>query len=363
MRRWPGAARLPPGRLAAAPAGPACGAGLVGVALVGVARGGVGLVRLRRVVGSGRLRGRALSSGLAQPRGRAATALAAGARAPASHYSLRALARHLRAMPNSVSVVEISIPVARLRGLSDEQRYTYYLLGLVFNELICLRKLISFSFQQRGDDMRPVRLNPETSQTLLLFRLACAKVYEARKKLNSKEVSTVLRRDVWPHWPKGADVLKSVNKAVADADWITRVRNGIGFHYPEMAEWKPFITPTDQWVDDVIFAGPETGNHFYDASESVARHHMFGFEAAMDAKQVRRIVEEMIELLGKMCELVDGCISCFVAEHLVDARSVGRKVHSVSAPKYSAQRIPFWTEMSSMKKQKLRQRSPLRSKG
>lgn len=253
-------------------------------------------------------------------------------------------------MPNSVSVVEISVPLSRLRELSDEQRYAYYLLGFVFNELICLRKLISFSFQQRGDDMRPVRLNAETSQTLLLFRVACAKVWEAHKKLNSKEVSSVLRRDVWPHWPGGPDALKKVNKAVDDADWITRVRNGIGFHYPTMAQWKPYITPTEQWVDDVIYAGPETGNHFYDASESVARHHMFGFETAMEGEEVRRIVEEMIDLLGAMCNVVEGCISCFVGEHLVDAGKMGAQVHPVYAPKYEAQRIPFWTEMSSMKK-------------
>lgn len=257
-------------------------------------------------------------------------------------------------MPNSVQVIELRVPIDRVRSLSEGQRYTYYLLGFIFNELMCLRKLISFSLQQRGADMRPVRLNAETSQILLLFRIACAKLWEAQLKLNSKEVSGVLRKDVWPHWPAGAAALKAVNKAVSDAEWLPRVRNGLGFHYPSVTDWRAYIAPTDDWVDDIIYAGPETGNHFYDAAESVAKHHMFGFDAPMQPEQVKRTIEEMISLLGKMSDVVEESLGTFIANHLLAQDPLGGPVHAISAPKYTEQRIPFWTEMSGAKKRAAR---------
>lgn len=257
-------------------------------------------------------------------------------------------------MPNSVQVIEFRVPIDRVRRLSDAQRYTYYLLGFIFNELMCLRKLISFSLQQRGADMRPVRLNAETSQILLLFRIACAKLWEVQLKLNAKEVSSVLRKDVWPHWPDGAGALKAVNAAVSNAEWLPRVRNGLGFHYPTLGQWKAYITPTDDWVDDIIYSGAENGNHFYDASESVAKHHMFGFEAPMKPEQVKQTIDEMVALLGLVSNVVEESVGVFIANHLLPDDPLDGPVHAISAPKYTEQRIPFWTEMSGAKKRKSR---------
>ena len=253
-------------------------------------------------------------------------------------------------MPNSIQIIEFRVPIDRVRELSDTQRYMYYLLGFIFNELMCLRKLISFGLQQRGADMRPVRINAETSQTLLLFRIACAKLWEAQLKLNSKEVSDVLRKDVWPYWAEGPAALKAVNKAVSDAQWLPRVRNGLGFHYPTLDQWNAYITPTDEWVDDIIYAGSENGNHFYDAAESIAKHHMFGLNSPMQPEQVKQTIDEMIGLLAKVSNVVEESLGTFISNHLLPSNPLGGPVHSISAPKYTEQRVPFWTEMSGVKK-------------
>jgi hypothetical protein len=258
-------------------------------------------------------------------------------------------------MPTSIEISEVRVPLARLRALNDHQRYTYYLLGFAYNELTFLRKLISFSLEKRNNDMRPVRMNAESSQTLMLFRLACGKFWEAHRKLNSKEIASVLRSDVFPYWVDGPQLLKTMNKSVAKATWLSTLRNTLGFHYPSLDDWKPYITPVDGWVDDVIYAGAEAGNLFYDAADSVARHHMFGYEPAKELRQVTAMVLEMIELLRVMTDFIDEGLGIFVTTHLIDSVSSVQK-HKLFAPAYSEQRIPFWMEMSEAKRRKKKSR-------
>jgi hypothetical protein len=39
----------------------------------------------------------------------------------------------------------LSVPLTAIKKLSDEQRFAYYLLGHIFNELMCLQKLVGFT--------------------------------------------------------------------------------------------------------------------------------------------------------------------------------------------------------------------------
>ena len=39
-----------------------------------------------------------------------------------------------------VEMYTLSVPLDAIKKLSDEQRFAYYLLGHIFNELICLKK-------------------------------------------------------------------------------------------------------------------------------------------------------------------------------------------------------------------------------
>jgi hypothetical protein len=256
-------------------------------------------------------------------------------------------------MPNSVDVLEIRLPIDKVRALTEEQRYTYYLLGFIYNELMCLRKLIAFTLQQVQSDKRPVRANPEWSQTLMLFRIACAKAWEAHLKLTSREIAAVLRTDIFLDWTEGRQTLKELNKVFTAAGWLAQLRNNLGFHYPTMAEWKPYTTPAENWVDDLIYAGPETGNVFYDASESVAKHHMFGHVDGSTLDQVKLMVDQMIDLLGRMTSFVEESLGRFVIAHFIEALP-DKPIHKISARGYLDQRIPFWLEMSKAKARKKR---------
>ena len=251
-------------------------------------------------------------------------------------------------MAQSISVLEVRISIEKIRAMSPEQRYSYYLLGFICNELTALRKLTSFALMQaRGGDTRPVRANADMSQVLMLFRIACAKAWEAHRKLNSREISHVLHTDLYPKWKEGPDLLRRLNKAVADADWLPHIRNTLAFHYPSMNEWKLQTTPDDRWVDDVLYLGTETGNTFYDAAETVVKHHMFS-ERAESVEQTAQMVDTMIDLLGLMTDFVENAVGTLITAKLIDTLPAGPR-HQLSAPSFFEMRLPFWTVMPNKK--------------
>jgi hypothetical protein len=252
-----------------------------------------------------------------------------------------------------VEVKRLTIPVAAVAGLSDEQRHFYYLFGLIYNESICLRKMISFSLNTHND-ARYFRSNSELSQTFFLFRVACSKVWEARLKLNSADVRQVLVQDVYPQWQEGPKEQKQLNK-ISGASWISDIRNGLGFHYPSLGDWKGLITPNAAWADDNIFLGTDPGNLYFDAPEQVIREQMFGPlpSGATGDQQMEKRVQQMVELLVQLNEFVENALGRFIATHLIptgEATPVGR----VAAPRLNEVSIPFWTRELSNPKSKRR---------
>lgn len=251
-------------------------------------------------------------------------------------------------MAHSIDVLEVRIPIEKIRTMSPEQRYTYYLFGFICNELTALRKLTVFALHQaQGGDTRPVRANAEMSQVLMLFRIACAKVWEAHQKMHSKAISHVMRTDVYPEWPEGPELMKQLNKAVADADWLTHIRNTLAFHYPSLSEWEPQTTPDHRWVDDLLYLGTESGNAFYDAAEHVVKHHMFKGHTE-SAEQVVQTVDEMINLLTLMTDFVEHAVGRLMTAKLIKTLPKGPR-HRLSAPSFVQTRLPFWTVMPKKK--------------
>jgi hypothetical protein len=74
----------------------------------------------------------------------------------------------------AVDMYEIRIPIAAVKKLSNEDRFSYYLRGHMFNEIISLQKIVGFALPKH-DDRRPARVRPEQAQAILLFRLASGK--------------------------------------------------------------------------------------------------------------------------------------------------------------------------------------------
>src|SRR4051812_23125457 len=129
----------------------------------------------------------------------------------------------------SVEMRELRIPIAAVKALSDADRYAYYILGHMFNELICLQKLIAYALPKH-DDRRNGRRKPELSQGLFLFRLASAKVWEAINALKRPALADLLQTKVFPKLDGGQARWEAMDAAIEAAPWLKEMRNGMGFH-------------------------------------------------------------------------------------------------------------------------------------
>ena len=195
----------------------------------------------------------------------------------------------------------LTVPLEAIKKLSDQQRFAYYLLGHIFNELMCLQKIVCFSMPKH-DDSRPARLRPELGQAMFLFRLASGKIWEASESIRkNKELATTLREDVLPRMPSGSARLKALNKAVSGAAWLSPLRNGMGFHYPTFERWSSHVVPDVSWVDDVVYLGDKSGNAYYDSAETVAQAWMFEQYGATDLNDaVDPLVTEPSRITSEM---------------------------------------------------------------
>lgn len=149
----------------------------------------------------------------------------------------------------------------------------------------------------KHDDRGPARVRPGHAQTLFLFRMAPSKICEAILTLRSKEIAGTLRNAILPRMADGPERLKALIAAINAARWLADMRNGMGFHFPSFVQWKPFTTSDHDWVDDVIFVGNQTGNTFYDASDSIAQHWMFRQYAPDVRAAIDPLINEVIGLL------------------------------------------------------------------
>lgn len=246
----------------------------------------------------------------------------------------------------SVEMYALDVPLKRIKELSDEQRFAYYLLGHIFNELMCLQKLVAFSLPKHNDQ-RPARFRPEIGQAMFLFRLACGKIWEASRAIReNKELATTLRRDVLPHMSDGKERLKELNAAITGASWLSPLRNGMGFHFPTFERWSNHVVPDESWEDDIIFFGDKTGNTYYDASDAVAQAWMFGQYGITELQNgVSPLIGEMIGLLKTMNSFLEDVIGVFIAEVILRGSMQRKLIGRVLAPEFEQVSIPFWTSM------------------
>jgi hypothetical protein len=240
----------------------------------------------------------------------------------------------------------LTVPLDTIKKLSDEQRFAYYLLGHIFNELMCLQKLVCFSLPKH-DDCRPARLRPELGQALFLFRLASGKIWEASKAIReTKALAKTLREDVLPQMPDGEIRLKQLNIAINSAPWLSSLRNGMGFHFPTFERWSTHVVPDESWIDDIVFLSDKSGNTYYDAADTVAQAWMFEQHTAGDPKSaIDPLIDQMIDLLRTMNTFLEDALGVFICQVILKGAGTRQPAGKVLAPEFSTVSIPFWTAM------------------
>ncbi|WP_157201675.1 hypothetical protein [Massilia sp. Root418] len=250
----------------------------------------------------------------------------------------------------SIKISKITIPVDKISSLSAHERYTYYVLGHVFNEMMTLQKLVGFAIPKHNDSRAP-RKSAEFAQLFMIFRLAASKIYEFKNIANGKEVKTSLDKLVFSKEPRLLDELRKFNKSVSGAAWLTRLRNGMGFHYPQFDEWVPYTTPDSGWVDDIVYVGEQTGNTFYDASASVALHWMFDKYRSENVRDsVMPLVDELIDMIKQLVNFLEAVVSTIILTLVPDAAP--QPLGKMLAPEHDKVSLPYWTHLAHMRRTK-----------
>ena len=262
----------------------------------------------------------------------------------------------------SVDVQKLVIPLEDIKSISDRDRYSYYLLGHMFNELMCLQELIFYALPRHGDT-RDYRRRPELAQAMFLFRVALSKISEVRKELKENNVlKSTFETQIFPHWVEGRQRLQRVDAALAAANWLSKLRTKVGFHFPTFKQWEPYVKPTETWEPDIIFLSRESGNVFYDASNDVVAHWMFsmyGVDEATDAiapmmvdevkKAIDPMIAQMIDLVTLMDSYLEDSIGVMIDKSIFRNHDMPVPCGPVVAPQFADVQIPFWTQMSPSK--------------
>ncbi|SCX61764.1 hypothetical protein [Nitrosospira sp. Nsp1] len=244
----------------------------------------------------------------------------------------------------NIPIYEIRIAVSAIETLTPHQRYTFYLLGHIFNELMCLQKLICFASPGHCDS-RPIRKLPETAQAFFLIRVAACKVWEAKKALKHKKTRIVLEASVLPHMTEGQKRFEGLLSTIEDAGWIGKMRNQFGFHYPCFTQWERVTTPTKEWIDDSIFGSERSGNTFYASSEAVAREWFFRQSDMIKPHfTVESMIDMMVDVLKNMNRFLEDVIAVYIADvlHVDTYQDAGE----ISGFDFESITIPFWTHLS-----------------
>ncbi|WP_143541736.1 hypothetical protein [Rhodoferax fermentans] len=250
----------------------------------------------------------------------------------------------------SVDMYELRVPLDAVKRLSDENRFSYYLLGHIFNELMSLQKIVSFALPKH-EDSRPARFRPENGQAMFMFRLASGKIREASKAIRmNKQLASTLHNLILPRMVDGQNRLVKLNAAIDAASWLIPLRNGMVFHFPSFEDWEPHVKPDDSWVDDYVFLGEQSGNTFYDGADSVAQEWMFSQLGHPNLREaVDLLIGQLVELLTEMNTFLEDVLGTFIAEVMLDGKGMQKHVGKVLCTQFDQVSIPFWTVMKSRK--------------
>lgn len=248
-----------------------------------------------------------------------------------------------------IIITGVEIPIEKIAALNDEERWAYYLLGFIANEMNSILKLLVLSLNSNGSEQR-FRHMPELINSSILFRMAAGKSFEAMLQLRTREFRTVFSHVISKHLPNANNRWKEVNQAFNSATWLGRMRNGVIFHYPTLAEWKEITTPDDSWEPDEFYFSDGAADVYFDASEIVGQNWVLMVvgggsppKTKMEA-QVRyeKLIKDTVDLVGLLKAFAMDSLAVFIADHLFGGTPSVKTMGTVRGTNIEAASIPTW---------------------
>jgi hypothetical protein len=252
-----------------------------------------------------------------------------------------------------LSVNRLRFPASALKDLSEEQRSSLLLLGLIVNETNWLYKLLVRAVQGLPKVPAAHPDNPEEEAgwalTLALTTTLVGKVHEGWRSINKSRLRATLAQ-----LPLSDD-LKALKRQVGrglSGKLFSDIRNKMGFHYDEeMFDLSNLLDHLDD-RDTHIYATPQgyRGDLLSPLSTLAIANFLTGLAeppassepgaAAEPLAAYRRTLDEVIEVAGFFCQFASDAYSALIAGHVP-----GLMVKALSipdAPESSDARVFFF---------------------
>jgi hypothetical protein len=211
-------------------------------------------------------------------------------------------------MTRSRELKKIILPLKVLEAMPLERRSALLMLGLLLNEANWLRKLLITAVLGTSDSPEG---QASYSLTLLMATTLVGKVHEGWTRLEKGWLHDAL--DV----PDTMKPLRDKLAVLLSAKTFVRIRNNIGFHYPE----KPLdFKKLSQHIDDsdaIIFMAPEgfEGDLLSHISTLVGIEPLLATNSDPDYQTVLTSVwDEVTNATGLYCNFVSGLIATLISQ-------------------------------------------------
>lgn len=247
---------------------------------------------------------------------------------------------------------EISISADKVLALTDNERWAYYLMGYITNELNIIVKLLAQTLNKQPDD-RAFTHTADMIQSSMLFRLAAGKCHEAMLQLRSKQFRNVFTNVIAKHCPTANAEWRNLNSKFNSAAWLGKIRNGVIFHYPSPSEWCEITKPDEHWKDDKFYFSKALWSNFSEGSEIIALFWTCvtianGNQPATKDEATKlydHLVTTTIDILNLMINFLNMSLTVFIDDHMFSGNTPVKNLGTVNCVKASSVKIPFWLYM------------------
>lgn len=217
-------------------------------------------------------------------------------------------------MARPLAIKKLTLPIADLRSMSDDNRYAVLLLGLFLNEANWLRKLLVKAVLGITDGPEPDG-QANFGLTVLLATTLAGKIHEGWDRIANGRLGKIL--DGVEMSPQLAGLHRKIADALKGKTFL-RIRNNVAFHYPERKfEFRQLNAHLDD-TDTVIYMAQEgyqgegyRGDVFSQVANLAGIEPLLALSMDSDYRVALKTVwEEITHITGLYC--------LFVSESMVN---------------------------------------------
>jgi hypothetical protein len=253
-----------------------------------------------------------------------------------------------------IRVIQIPLPIERLKALPKEERALFLLMGYAANQITMFRKLLVFSSNKTPDDSVEQRISG--AQTQMLARFLIGIEHEAWKLIKNRFLGSPIGREYQKRLNStGKEALESLKRYFASSNMVDKVRNNYAYHHPfnEDVDAAFQVAADDSDWDDYwkLYLSDSATNSFHFASDVVVAHGMMHAINETDiAVAHQKIMEESSRVAKLMTELILDFVAAFVANNFSIPTSsseiLGQECEPIAnAPDVLKFWLPFYVEL------------------